>query len=106
MSLGRLARIVSPPLLSIVKSVTMATSAANVPMAPRKEDEDVWSYPRPPALQRTPKWVNLTNHPTANCLVLVISDVHSRLQVIWTADDGTETIIADTTEGYRVLETS
>jgi hypothetical protein len=31
---------------------------------------------------------------------------HSRLRVVWTATDGTETVIADTTEGYRVLETS
>lgn len=31
---------------------------------------------------------------------------YSRLQVIWFAKDGTETILADTTEGYRVLETT
>lgn len=30
----------------------------------------------------------------------------SRLKVVWTAIDGTETVLADTTEGYRVLETS
>lgn len=34
--------------------------AHNVPLAPRKEDEDVWKYPRPPALQRTPKFVALS----------------------------------------------
>ena len=26
-----------------------------IPLAPRKVDEDVWKYPRPPLLQRTPK---------------------------------------------------
>jgi uncharacterized protein (DUF427 family) len=26
--------------------------------------------------------------------------------VIWYGEDGTETVLADTTEGYRVLETS
>ncbi|WWD05327.1 hypothetical protein V865_003400 [Kwoniella europaea PYCC6329] len=60
------------------------TSNQSVPLAPRKAEEDVWKYPRPPALQRTP----------------------NRLRVIWTSSEGTETIIADSTEGYRVLETS
>ncbi len=30
----------------------------------------------------------------------------SRLQVIWFGNDGSETILADTIEGYRVLETT
>ena len=30
----------------------------------------------------------------------------SRLRVVWTALDGTETVIAETEEGYRVLETT
>lgn len=54
------------------------------PLAPRNATEDVWSYPRPPLLQRTP---NL-------------------LQVIWTGADGAQTIIAETDKGYRVCETS
>lgn len=54
------------------------------PLAPRKAIEDVWSYPRPPLLQRTP---NL-------------------LKVIWEARDGTQTVLAETTEGMRVCETS
>ncbi|ORY22024.1 hypothetical protein BCR39DRAFT_474151 [Naematelia encephala] len=53
------------------------SSTASIPTAPRKEDEDVWTYPRPPALQRTPK--------------RVISTI---------------TVLADTTEAYRVLETT
>lgn len=31
--------------------------------------------------------------------------IGSRLRVVWIANDGTETVVADTTEGYRVLET-
>lgn len=53
-------------------------------LAPRKAIEDVWSYPRPPLLQRTP---NL-------------------LQVIWFSPSGEQTVIAETTEGMRVCETS
>jgi len=30
----------------------------------------------------------------------------SRLQVRWVANDGNETVLADTTEGMRVLETT
>jgi hypothetical protein len=30
----------------------------------------------------------------------------SRLRVVWTALDGTETVVAETEEGYRVLETT
>lgn len=41
----------------------MSTQAPNVPIAPRKEVEDVWKYPRPPALQRTPKYVNSLAYP-------------------------------------------
>lgn len=37
-------------------SSTVNHRAVDVPLAPRKEDEDVWKYPRPPALQRTPKY--------------------------------------------------
>ncbi|CAD6587646.1 MAG: mRNA-decapping enzyme subunit 2 [Tremellales sp. Tagirdzhanova-0007] len=65
-------------------------------MAPRNEVEDVWTYPRPPALQRTPKYVFF---PSPHTRVL-------RLRVIWIATDGAETVLADTTEGYRVLETT
>jgi hypothetical protein len=32
--------------------------------------------------------------------------IRSRLRVVWTALDGTETVVADTEEGYRVLETT
>ena len=31
---------------------------------------------------------------------------NSRLRVVWTALDGTETVVAETEEGYRVLETT
>lgn len=62
----------------------MTSSQQEVPVAPLRDIEDVWSYPRPPALQRT----------------------RNRLRVVWISEEGTETIIADTTEGYRVLETS
>lgn len=44
----------------------------------------VWQYPRPPALQ----------------------PVSRRLRVIWRSPSSEETVIADTTKGYRVLETS
>ncbi|KAK4056462.1 mRNA-decapping enzyme subunit 2 [Microbotryomycetes sp. JL221] len=47
-------------------------------------EENVWDYPRPPALEPVPQ----------------------RLQVIWVDPQGKETKIADTTSGYRVLETS
>jgi uncharacterized protein (DUF427 family) len=30
----------------------------------------------------------------------------SRLRVVWIGNDGKQTVLADTTEGYRVLETS
>jgi mRNA-decapping enzyme subunit 2 len=46
--------------------------------------ENVWKYPRPPALQR--------------CT--------SRLRVVWHSPHGETTTIADTTGAYRVLETS
>ncbi|WVR06562.1 hypothetical protein IAU60_003593 [Kwoniella sp. DSM 27419] len=55
-----------------------------IPMAPRKADENVHDYPRPPALQRTP----------------------NRLRVVWVAETGEETVLAETTEGYRILETT
>lgn len=40
------------PALTTVRAMS---KVREVPLAPRKEDEDVWSYPRPPLLQRTPK---------------------------------------------------
>lgn len=52
--------------------------------------ENVHDYPRPPALEVVPL----------------------RLRVIWTSNDGVETVIADTEKGdgktyaYRVLETT
>jgi len=46
--------------------------------------ENVWNYPRPPALQQYPH----------------------RLRVIWRDAQGQSTTIADTTSAYRVLETS
>ncbi|KDE04991.1 hypothetical protein, variant [Microbotryum lychnidis-dioicae p1A1 Lamole] len=45
--------------------------------------ENVWDYPRPPALEKTPL----------------------RLRIVWT-DEGQESVLADTTSGFRVLETS
>ncbi|KAN0061603.1 mRNA-decapping enzyme subunit 2 [Thecaphora frezii] len=52
-------------------------------MPPRLK-ENVWNYPRPPALQ-----------PTV-----------ARLRVIWVTPSKQELTIADTMQGYRVLETS
>ena len=47
--------------------------------------ENVWNYPRPPRLERTP----------------------ARLRVVWEGKDGGGPLtVADTTAGYRVLETS
>jgi mRNA-decapping enzyme subunit 2 len=46
--------------------------------------ENVWTYPRPARAERTA----------------------ARLRVVWTDAQGTETTLADTTDGYRVLETS
>jgi mRNA-decapping enzyme subunit 2 len=46
--------------------------------------ENVWKFPRPPALQQCPY----------------------RLRVIWRSPQGESTTIADTTSAYRVLETS
>jgi len=34
------------------------------------------------------------------------SQVRDRSTVVWTASDGIETVIAETEEGYRVLETT
>ncbi|EPQ31704.1 uncharacterized protein PFL1_01037 [Pseudozyma flocculosa PF-1] len=51
---------------------------------PPRPKENVWNYPRPPALQ-----------PTS-----------ARLRVIWVTPSKQELTIADTTQGYRVLETS
>ncbi|KAL7417857.1 hypothetical protein BDY24DRAFT_373124 [Mrakia frigida] len=46
--------------------------------------ENVWDYPRPPALQKSPR----------------------TLQVVWIHPQGEEVEIAKTNEAYRVLETS
>ncbi|SCZ90637.1 BZ3500_MvSof-1268-A1-R1_Chr1-3g02117 [Microbotryum saponariae] len=46
--------------------------------------ENVWDYPRPPALEKTPL----------------------RLRIVWTDEEGQESVLADTMSGYRVLETS
>ncbi|CAO1614350.1 unnamed protein product [Sympodiomycopsis kandeliae] len=46
--------------------------------------ENVWNYPRPPLLQPT----------------------KSLLRVIWKDPQGQETVVAQTQNGYRVLETS
>ncbi|TKY85165.1 hypothetical protein EX895_006245 [Sporisorium graminicola] len=51
---------------------------------PSRPKENVWNYPRPPALQ-----------PTS-----------ARLRVIWVTPSKQELVIAETTQGYRVLETS
>ncbi|GAK62859.1 DCP2-domain-containing protein [Moesziomyces antarcticus] len=51
---------------------------------PPRPKENVWNYPRPPALQ-----------PTA-----------ARLRVVWVTPSKQELVIAETTQGYRVLETS
>ncbi|SPO24917.1 related to decapping enzyme [Ustilago trichophora] len=51
---------------------------------PPRPKENVWNYPRPPALQ-----------PTS-----------ARLRVIWVTPSKQELVIAETTQGYRVLETS
>ncbi|PWZ01006.1 DCP2-domain-containing protein [Testicularia cyperi] len=51
---------------------------------PPRPKENVWNYPRPPALQ-----------PTT-----------ARLRVIWVTPSKQELVIAETTQGYRVLETS
>lgn len=48
-----------------------------------REKENVWDYPRPPALQRTQR----------------------ELKIVWRAEDGTETVVAKSTEAMRVLET-
>ena len=50
-------------LPNILRTRTMSTQSS-VPISPRKEVEDVWKYPRPPALQRTPKYAHpsLTPH--------------------------------------------
>ena len=57
----------------------MRVASQPVPVRPEPGQESVWDYPRPPALQPTTK----------------------RLVVIW---DGRT--LAETTRGYRVLETS
>ncbi|ORY76209.1 hypothetical protein BCR35DRAFT_292586 [Leucosporidium creatinivorum] len=59
----------------------MTSSAAAAPPLPR---ENVWDYPRPPALEPVPQ----------------------RLRVVWTSAKGEETILADSKASYRVLETS
>ncbi|SPO22744.1 related to decapping enzyme [Ustilago trichophora] len=51
---------------------------------PPRPKENVWNYPRPPALQST----------------------SARLRVIWVTPSKQELVIAETTQGYRVLETS
>lgn len=65
--------------------MSTATTSQLAPLAPRGATEDVWSYPRPPLLQRTP----------------------NRLQVVYYPASGSPPItIADTSSGYRVCETS
>lgn len=58
--------------------------ATNPAMPSPRAIENVWSYPRPPALQPTP----------------------ARLRVVWRYPSGQERTIAETRKGYRVLETS
>ena len=55
-----------------------------VPDVPGPGQESVWEYPRPPRLERTLRRVRLTV----------------------TRADGSELVVADTTEAFRVLETS
>jgi uncharacterized protein (DUF427 family) len=65
-------------------SWTCSLTASNLSLMPRPI-ENVWKYPRPPALQR--------------CT--------SRLRIVWQPPaNGEQVTIADTTGAYRVLETS
>lgn len=50
-----------------------------------RKKEDVWSYPRPPAIEHCPGL---------------------RLRVVWTSPSNESVTIADTTDAYRILETS
>ncbi len=54
------------------------------PQAPGPGQESVWDYPRPPRLERTPR----------------------RIRVAVRRADGSELLVADTTDAFRVLETS
>lgn len=72
-----------------------------------RQVEIVWDYPR---------WA--TNGLPLELTVEVLTEIwyfyrpakaeptKDRLQVIWKAANGEETVIADTTQGYRVLETT
>lgn len=69
-------------------SRAMSSSAKTplAPMAPKGAIEDVWNYPRPPLLQRTPNHLQVIFYPSAS--------------------PSSPIVIADTTAGYRVCETS
>lgn len=72
------------PYLSLLINRNLHAMASQVPMSPRSAEEDVWSYPRPPALQRCP----------------------NTFKVVWTDLAGHETVLAETDQAYRILETS
>jgi hypothetical protein len=79
---------VSPRLVTRLACASSKTSQPYPPaasMPPKlRAPENVWTYPRPARAERTA----------------------ARLRVVWTDAQGTETTLADTTDGYRVLETS
>lgn len=64
---------------------------------PTLKREDVWSYPRPPALEPVPQRLRIVWYPEAP----------EPLDELEKANKAGEPVtIADTTAGYRVLETS
>lgn len=76
----------TPPESISISTPSQLTSSLNhhsIVTMPRPV-ENVWKYPRPPALLKTA----------------------ARLRVVWKAANGEEKVVADTNEGWRVLETS
>ncbi|TDL25827.1 DUF427-domain-containing protein [Rickenella mellea] len=63
------------PLAIVKRSMTSASTQRHV--------ENVWDYPRPPAIELTPR----------------------RLRIVWGSEEN-ELTIAETTNAYRILETS
>ena len=87
--------------------LNMSTAAlAALPLSPKGVNEDVWTYPRPPALERVQRSVEPCIQSYTSKQEYILTDLdYSRLQVIWVAKDGQETVLADTTSALRVLET-
>ena len=97
----------TPPNIAKLYTTGMPSSdPAALPLAPRKAEEDVWTYPRPPLLQRVPNKLQVIwFHPPSPSSGAAVSSSPSSSSSPG-GDGRKQTIIAETTEGMRVCETS